>query len=90
MQAPICRGRLGSPRDRVCPCLHSAAISLSNPGFSPDDRTLAEAGMETAVRLWHLNPDDNVQTICAATAPALTPDFWNRYLNGLTFDPPCN
>ena len=64
--------------------------SIWTLAFSPDDRTLAGAGMETAVQLWHLNPDDNVQTICAATAPTLTPDTWNRYLNGLTFNPPCN
>lgn len=30
---PICRGRLGSPRDLACSCSPSAVIPLPNPGL---------------------------------------------------------
>ncbi|MCQ4210506.1 WD40 repeat domain-containing protein [Streptomyces longispororuber] len=67
---------------------------LSDPiwalAFSPDDRTLAGATGSSEMRLWHLSPDDNARQVCAATAPALTPEIWNRYLSGLKFAPPCH
>nr|WP_240972806.1 WD40 repeat domain-containing protein [Nonomuraea sp. FMUSA5-5] len=71
--------------------LHGHTGTVSSVTFSPDGRLLASAGQDQSVQLWELDAESNIRGICAATAGAMTPDVWRRYVGAdASYDPPCS
>jgi WD40 repeat protein len=58
--------------------------------FAPHGHVLATASADHTVRLWRTDPDEAVQSICAATNGAFSAGDWRHFVSSeLPYDPPC-
>ncbi|WP_432845928.1 helix-turn-helix domain-containing protein [Amycolatopsis sp. CA-161197] len=62
---------------------------VGSVAFAPDGSRLATAGADHAVRFWLTDAAAAARTICASSAPSLTPQEWSRYAAGAAPRPLC-